>query len=81
MYVDQKKKRIEKKELKDQNEEEKLYIFKKREFQSKYIKKQDKIILQSNNIDIGEYICPGLSKFFKDFQKESCRWKQLDTKL
>ena len=75
LEIHQKKKKNEKKEQKELKEEEKLLILKKRVFQSKYIKKEDKIILQWNKIDIGEYIGPGLPKPFKDFQKDSFRWK------
>ena len=74
----QKKKKIDQKK---QKEDEKLLIFKKRAFQSKYINKEDKIVLQWNNADIGEYIGPGIPKPFKDFQKDSFRWKQLDANL
>ena len=68
----QKKKKIDQKK---QKEDEKLLIFKKRAFQSKYINKEDKIVLQWNNADIGEYIGPGIPKPFKDFQRDSFRWK------
>ena len=74
----QKKKKIDQKK---QKVDEKLLILKKRAFQSKYINKEDKIVLQWNNADIRKYIGPGIPKPFKDFQKDSFRWKQLDANL
>ena len=74
----QKQKKIDQKK---QKVDEKLLIFKKRAFQSKYINKEDKIVLQWNNADIRKYIGPGIPKPFKDFQKDSFRWKQLDANL
>ena len=66
---------------KKQKEDEKLLIFKKRAFLSKYLNKEDKIVLQCNNDDTGEYIDPGIPEPFKDIQKDSFMWKQLDANL
>ena len=76
MEIHQKKKKIDLKEQNEQKEKEKVHLFKKRVFQSKYIKKEDKIILRWNNIHIIYW--SRKPKPFKDFQKDSFRWKQLD---